>query len=129
MFIIKYKKIFVSISAVLVLLSVLAVGVSGLKWGIDFKGGSIIEVEYNGTRPSHDEVTSIVKNSGVESEIVVAAKKDACLHGWNRSDHSSSNRVHNGIDGDAGNLAISHPEINIAKIFGEVAERLKAAGC
>lgn len=48
MFVIKYKKIFLSISLVLVVLSIIAVFVFGLKFGIDFKGGAQLEVVYNG---------------------------------------------------------------------------------
>lgn len=48
MFVIKYKKIFLSISLVLVVLSVVAVSVFGLKFGIDFKGGAQMEVVYTG---------------------------------------------------------------------------------
>jgi preprotein translocase subunit SecF len=61
MFIIKYKKIFVIISVVLVLLSILSVGFSGLKLGIDFKGGSLTEIEYKTTRPEQGVVESEIK--------------------------------------------------------------------
>ena len=61
MFIIKYKKIFVSISVGLVLLSILAVGLSGLKWGIDFKGGSLLEIEYKTARPEQSIIENTIK--------------------------------------------------------------------
>lgn len=51
MFIIKYKKIFLSFSALLILLSLASFFVFGVKVGIDFKGGAITEVSYGGTRP------------------------------------------------------------------------------
>ena len=51
MFIIKHKKIFVWISIILVTLSVVAIATFGLNLGIDFKGGSLTEVEYNTVRP------------------------------------------------------------------------------
>lgn len=55
MFIIKYKKIFIGISVVLVVLSILALSIFGLKVGIDFKGGALTEVSYKNERP--DQVT------------------------------------------------------------------------
>jgi preprotein translocase subunit SecF len=61
MFIIKYKKIFVSISAFLVLAAALAIGLSGLKLGIDFKGGSLLEIEYKTTRPEQSIVENEIK--------------------------------------------------------------------
>ncbi|MFA7000255.1 MAG: protein translocase subunit SecF [Candidatus Paceibacterota bacterium] len=56
MFIIKYKKIFVSISVVLVILSIGAISYFGLNMGIDFKGGSLTEVEYITVRPEQGVV-------------------------------------------------------------------------
>lgn len=52
MFIIKYKKIFISISTVLVVLSVLSFFIFKPKIGIDFKGGALAEVAYTSERPS-----------------------------------------------------------------------------
>ncbi|MCC7160309.1 protein translocase subunit SecF [Candidatus Nomurabacteria bacterium] len=62
MFIIKYKKIFVSISAVLVLLSVVAMFYFGFNIGIDFKGGALTEVTYDTNRPDKESLSS-----GIES--------------------------------------------------------------
>lgn len=44
MFIINFRKVFVSISLVLIVASALAVGILGLKPSIDFTGGTLIEV-------------------------------------------------------------------------------------
>lgn len=50
--IIKYKKIFVSISALLVAISLFSIFYFGLNLGIDFKGGALTEVEYVEMRPA-----------------------------------------------------------------------------
>ncbi len=52
MFIIKYKKIFISISAVLVILSIISMFYFGFRIGIDFKGGALTEIVYNNFRPT-----------------------------------------------------------------------------
>ncbi len=46
MFIVRHRKFFYALSVLLVILAVLALSVWGLKPGIDFKGGSLVEVEY-----------------------------------------------------------------------------------
>lgn len=52
MFIIKYKNIFLGITTLLIVGGIVAIGVFGLKQGIDFTGGSILELSYPaGTRP------------------------------------------------------------------------------
>ncbi len=56
MFVIKNKKIFVLISAGLVLLSIIAISIFGLKLGIDFKGGSLSEIEFTGPLPTQSVI-------------------------------------------------------------------------
>ncbi len=56
MFVIKHKKIFVLISVALVILSLGSIGYFGLKLGIDFRGGSLSEIEYKTVRPEQSIV-------------------------------------------------------------------------
>ncbi len=58
MFIIKYKKIFISISITLVLLSIVSLLTFGLKVGIDFRGGALVEVTYKDARPAQADLNS-----------------------------------------------------------------------
>jgi len=62
MFIVKYKKIFYSISAVLVLGSVFSILFWGLHPGIDFSGGSLLNVSFSEDRPSTEEVKQVLNN-------------------------------------------------------------------
>jgi preprotein translocase subunit SecF len=61
MFIVKHRKIFYIISAVLIAFSVFAVSYWGLNFGIDFKGGSIVEVEYGKSATSTPTVATSTK--------------------------------------------------------------------
>ncbi|MCX6754924.1 MAG: protein translocase subunit SecF [Candidatus Nomurabacteria bacterium] len=58
MFIIKYKKIFLSISVGLVVLSFVLLATFGLKFGIDFKGGALMEVSYTTARPAQADINT-----------------------------------------------------------------------
>ncbi len=64
--IINKRKIFLSISAVIVLISVLLWISLGLNLGIDFTGGSLLEVEYLENRPSQDEVKAVLADLNLE---------------------------------------------------------------
>jgi preprotein translocase subunit SecF len=64
MFVVAHKKIFFIISAVLVSLSVFAVILFGLNFGIDFTGGALTEVSYPHERP--DKVVLENKLSGLD---------------------------------------------------------------
>jgi len=70
MFVIKNKKIFVIISAVLVFLSLSSIGFWGLNMGIDFKGGSLTEVEYNTARPDQKVVEEEIKSLSIGESII-----------------------------------------------------------
>lgn len=70
MFIIKYKKIFVLISAFLVLSSLTSIIFFGLKPGIDFKGGSLTEVEYTNTRPEQVVVEESLKPLSLGQAVI-----------------------------------------------------------
>ena len=59
MFIIKYRKIFYALSGILIAMSVGSLFVWGLNFGIDFKGGAIVEVSYLEGRP---EISAIKEN-------------------------------------------------------------------
>ncbi|MCX6735544.1 MAG: protein translocase subunit SecF [Candidatus Parcubacteria bacterium] len=64
MFIIKHKYIFIGISAVLVVLSFASMYIFGVRYGIDFTGGSLLEAEYSLKAPS--AATPIIVSEGVE---------------------------------------------------------------
>lgn len=56
MFIVTYRKFFYILSALLVASSLYALFMWGLLFGVDFKGGSLIEVEYTSARPDKELV-------------------------------------------------------------------------
>jgi preprotein translocase subunit SecF len=66
MFIINYKSFFVTISVVLVLLSFVSFGTLGLKQGIDFTGGTVIEASY-GTHIPPVLDPQALKKSGISA--------------------------------------------------------------
>jgi len=54
----KHRKIYYALSSVLVIISVFSLASFGLNFGIDFTGGSSMEVEFQGARPSHEAIRS-----------------------------------------------------------------------
>lgn len=77
MFVIKYKKIFLSIAALLVAVSIAGVAIFGFKIGIDFRGGSLAEVGYVGDMPSIDEVTGQIEALEFGTALVQPIGDDA----------------------------------------------------
>src|SRR4030042_4325590 len=60
----KYKKIYFCILAGISIASIVSLVFFGLKPGIDFTGGSILEIEYRTERPSNQEIEE--KLSGMD---------------------------------------------------------------
>jgi len=63
---VKKQKYFLSFSAFLVILSIISVLLWGLKPGLDFTGGSLLEVQFKNERPS---------NQSIEAKISAIAEK------------------------------------------------------
>ena len=76
MFVIKYKKLFIGLSAIFVLLSIISVSVFGLKLGIDFKGGSSLELSYPDSRPEVSDIKDSLVNAGFgDASVQLAGEK------------------------------------------------------
>jgi preprotein translocase subunit SecF len=73
MFVIRYKKFFISLSIFFVAVAIASLIIFGLPLGIDFKGGSSIQVQYSGTRPSTSAVATAVTNAGFKNALVQPA--------------------------------------------------------
>ena len=58
--IISYRKLWYFISGTLLIISLAAVALWGLKLGIDFTGGSLVEVEFKDSRPAINDIESVI---------------------------------------------------------------------
>lgn len=61
----KYKKLYFAFSGILILGSIVFLFVFGLNPGIDFTGGSILELEYQGPRPSDSAIKESLSDLGM----------------------------------------------------------------
>ncbi|MDP2664639.1 MAG: protein translocase subunit SecF [bacterium] len=64
---IRYSTIYFVISSILIIASIAAIFVFGLRLGPEFTGGSILEVQYQGTAPSSEELRTLLNPLGLES--------------------------------------------------------------
>jgi len=68
--IIQKRKIWLSISGILVIASIAVLTMWGLKFGIDFTGGSLLEVKFSGEPPTASQVREILKDTDLRSLTV-----------------------------------------------------------
>jgi preprotein translocase subunit SecF len=66
----KYRRVYYFFSGILILSSIISFAVFGLKFGIDFTGGSILELEFEKARPSNQEIEEKLKDFNL-GEIVI----------------------------------------------------------
>lgn len=72
MWVIKYRKIFYAISIILVLASFASMAIWGLKPGIDFTGGTLVEVAYTDGRPDQATIASLLATIDPSASIRAA---------------------------------------------------------
>jgi preprotein translocase subunit SecF len=65
MFVVRYRKIFFTLSAVLLALSLYSIFTYGFNLSIDFKGGSITEVSYDAQRPTKEQMEERIAGLGL----------------------------------------------------------------
>ncbi len=83
MFVVTYRKIFYAISAAFIAFSIFAISFWGLNFGIDFKGGSILEVEFGNasalaTSTAPATITS-VDDAAVHAVLAKNGQEDALV--------------------------------------------------
>ncbi|HMP67663.1 MAG TPA: protein translocase subunit SecF [Candidatus Paceibacterota bacterium] len=71
MFVIIYRKIFYTISIVLITLSITSVAVWGINFGIDFTGGSILEINFVEDRIEKSELTEKLNSLALGREFSI----------------------------------------------------------
>jgi preprotein translocase subunit SecF len=90
MFAVRNRVIFYTISVFLISASIASVFVWGLNYGIDFKGGALLEVSYTGTRPDIEEMKASlaklslkeysIRPTGTQGFIVRTLESDEATH-------------------------------------------------
>jgi preprotein translocase subunit SecF len=70
MHIIQYKKIYIGISLVLIVASLISIVFFGLKLGIDFTGGTAVELAYTPERPEAIVLSDALTENGFGASLV-----------------------------------------------------------
>ncbi|MHB8903619.1 MAG: protein translocase subunit SecF [Patescibacteria group bacterium] len=93
--IIQKRKIFLSISTLAVVISIVALFTWGLNFGIDFTGGSLLEVEFKNYQPTVSEIQNSLKDSGLHNLIIQPTENSTILRFQENSEDIHQNVVKN----------------------------------
>jgi len=91
--VISHKYIFLSLSGILVAASIFAVAFWGLKFGIDFTGGSLLEVEFVERRPTSGEAGNALRDLGLGSVIIQPTGEKGMILRFREIDESTHQKV------------------------------------
>ncbi len=127
--IIQKRNIWLSISGVTVGLSVLALIIWGLNFGIDFTGGSLLEVRFADKRPTVNEVQDEVNDLELGSLIVQPIGEDGMILRFQDISEEKHQAVLAKLDGlaDTGEEADNGIEIELEG-QGEIETEIEEAG-
>lgn len=67
---VRYTKLYYIISGIAIVLSLFALFAYGIKFGIEFTGGSIIEVDFSSSRPSNDQISKALSDLNLGEVII-----------------------------------------------------------
>ena len=71
--IVKNRKVWYSISGIFVIASLIYIAIFGVRFGIDFTGGSVLEISYTQERVSVEQLNEVLAENDIESVIIQAA--------------------------------------------------------
>src|SRR3989344_4433513 len=66
----KYSKLYYVFSGILIVASIGALIAFGLKFGIEFSGGSTMEVSFTGTRPSNEQISQNLSSFNLGDVVI-----------------------------------------------------------
>jgi preprotein translocase subunit SecF len=90
--IINKRKYFYVFSGILVLLSIISLSVWGLKYGLDFTGGTLMEVKA-GQEASSGDIKAVMNEVGVEGAVVTQTQNNSFLIRYGNSDDEKNKTV------------------------------------
>src|SRR3989344_3439102 len=107
MFIVKYKNFFLLLSLALVVVSVVAVLVFGLKFGIDFTGGSLVETSFSeNERPPVENLTATFEKENFGKVLIQPTDDNGYIIRMRNLEEGEHERVAGILSGN-GKLAIT----------------------
>ena len=87
------RKIFLSISAVLVGVSIIALFLWGLNFGIDFTGGALLELKFSESAPSANELREELQDLNINSLMVQSTDDNSAIFRFKDESRETYNAI------------------------------------
>jgi len=87
------RKYFYIFSGILMILSILAISIWGLKYGIDFTGGTLMEIRNQKSEIRNNDLKSTLKEVGIEDAVIAPTKNNSFLIRYANSSDEKNQEV------------------------------------
>lgn len=121
--IIKYRKLYYLLSGTLVVASIYALAVWGLKLGIDFTGGSLMEIEYATSRASVESIKENMKIAGIEDVVIQPAGERGMIIRFKDVDEKTHQEILNKLKNGKEDILVQKSFSSIGPTIGKEMER------
>ena len=97
----KYRKLYFSLSGIFIAIGIFSLFKWGLRIGVDFKGGSVIEYRFD-NKISEDKLTSDIKNQGLDLNSIQTTGENTYLFTFPSLSEEEKNKVTEILNSDLG---------------------------
>ncbi len=122
------SKLWLSISTVLVVASIIMLAMWGLKLGIDFTGGSLMEVTFNQDRPSVTEIEEKLKDLNLKSLTVQPVGDNGTILRFQETSQEVHEAIQlrlNGFDADPKDQTSAYEEQRFEAVGPSIGQELQ----
>ncbi len=100
----KYKNFYYLFSGILLIASIVGISLWGFRLGIDFKGGSILEVEFSKIRPDNEKVQEALKEFNFPELILQSTQETALILRFKEISEETHQKILNKLEELASSL-------------------------
>lgn len=118
MFIVNNRKFFFALSAILLIGSIVSIAVFGFNLGIDFKGGSVLEVSYTESRPNVESIKSSLNELDLGSYLLSPTGDRGYTLKTREINPNEKILVMSAFQKDAGNVATEERFSSVGPVVG-----------
>jgi len=117
--IIQHRKIWYTFSGVLVVGAVVALVLWGLRFGIDFTGGSLLEVQFNNNRPALDKMQQAVDSLNLGTYSIQPSAEQNALLRFKESDQATKDKVIKSLSDASGGTVTEKRFESVGPVIGD----------
>lgn len=121
--IIKYRKLYYLLSGAMIVASIYALAVWGLKLGIDFTGGSLMEIEYISERASVESIKENMKIAGIEDAVIQLSGEKGMIIRFKDVDEKTHQEILNKLKNGKEDILAEKSFSSIGPTIGKEMER------